>query len=209
MTLYDDLGVIADADRADVKKAYKRKAHAHHPDKGGDVEAFLKVQHAWDVLGDPARRSHYDKTGDDGQAAADVERQNLLSLLAQYLNVAIQKAPSVKTYNVGDAMRDGIQAEIAHIEGQRNSHRIHVERIAEAGKRFKQKKDDAGNDPIHMILAGTAQKLARDLGEIENQIAMRKRLLEIMDTYSYHADRDGSTPMQFAGYVNTFGTQTR
>eukprot|EP01036_Dinobryon_divergens_P010814 gene10814-14509_t len=36
--LYKVLGVAKGADEAEIKKAYKKMALKHHPDKGGDVE---------------------------------------------------------------------------------------------------------------------------------------------------------------------------
>ena len=37
-SLYASLGVAKDADESEIKKAYKKMALKHHPDKGGDIE---------------------------------------------------------------------------------------------------------------------------------------------------------------------------
>jgi molecular chaperone DnaJ len=64
--LYELLGVPRDASPEDIKRAYRRKAREHHPDAGGDEEAFKQVTHAYQVLSDPERRLRYDRFGDDG-----------------------------------------------------------------------------------------------------------------------------------------------
>jgi len=65
----DDLYSILDishlgfsASQPQIKKAYQRAVLIHHPDKKGGVEdeAFLKVQKAWEVLGNAAKRRGYD-----------------------------------------------------------------------------------------------------------------------------------------------------
>lgn len=65
--LYRVLEIPQDASAEDVKRAYKRLALRLHPDKnGGDAtyaEEFKAVNEAYAVLGDPARREAYDRTG--------------------------------------------------------------------------------------------------------------------------------------------------
>mmetsp|Transcript_5763 Transcript_5763/g.16184 ORF Transcript_5763/g.16184 Transcript_5763/m.16184 type:complete len:358 (-) Transcript_5763:779-1852(-) len=63
---YELLGVPQSASADELKKAYKKSAIKHHPDKGGDVEIFKQISHAYDVLSDPEKRQIYDKYGEEG-----------------------------------------------------------------------------------------------------------------------------------------------
>lgn len=62
---YDILNIPQNASDSDIKKSYKKLAHKHHPDKGGDEEKFKEIQHAYDILKDNDKRKHYDTYGDD------------------------------------------------------------------------------------------------------------------------------------------------
>ena len=46
------LGISDDAEKETIKKAYHKLALKHHPDKGGDTEAFRKVSEAYRLLMD-------------------------------------------------------------------------------------------------------------------------------------------------------------
>ena len=69
--LYNVLGVGRDVCETDLKKAYKKLALQHHPDKGGDPEEFKKIQEAHAVLSDSDKRRHYDMTGQVPGAAEE------------------------------------------------------------------------------------------------------------------------------------------
>jgi DnaJ-class molecular chaperone len=64
---YEVLGVPRSASEADIKKAYRKLARQHHPDRNpGDKQAearFKEVQEAYDVLGDKTKREQYDRFG--------------------------------------------------------------------------------------------------------------------------------------------------
>lgn len=67
--LYDILGVSKGADTNEIRKAFKKQALVHHPDRGGDQEKFKQIQHAHDILTDERRRQVYDMTGSEDENA--------------------------------------------------------------------------------------------------------------------------------------------
>jgi len=59
---YGILGLPATTTAEEVKRVYRDLARQHHPDvAGGDVEAFRKIQEAYEVLRDPVLRQAYDR----------------------------------------------------------------------------------------------------------------------------------------------------
>ena len=63
MDLYKTLGVNRNASETEIKKADKKQAMKHHPDKGGDSAQFQKLNEAYDTLKDPQKKSYYDRFG--------------------------------------------------------------------------------------------------------------------------------------------------
>jgi molecular chaperone DnaJ len=57
---YATLGVAKNATPEEIKKAYRRLAAIHHPDKGGDTAEFQKVQAAYETLSDPQKKQQHD-----------------------------------------------------------------------------------------------------------------------------------------------------
>jgi molecular chaperone DnaJ len=63
---YDILGVKKDASADEIKKAFRRAAIEHHPDRGGDEAKFKEINEAYEVLKDSEKRKRYDQFGHAG-----------------------------------------------------------------------------------------------------------------------------------------------
>merc|ERR1719502_109912 len=62
---YKILGVEKNATDSEIKKAYRKLAMKHHPDKGGDPDTFKEMTAAFNVLSDPDKRKAYDRGGEE------------------------------------------------------------------------------------------------------------------------------------------------
>jgi molecular chaperone DnaJ len=70
---YDILGVSRNADKEEIKRAYRRLARKFHPDVNKDPgaeERFKEINRAYEVLSDPEVKTRYDRFGEAGVGSA-------------------------------------------------------------------------------------------------------------------------------------------
>ena len=60
MDYYSILGVSRNASPDDIKRAYRKLAMKHHPDRGGDAGKLQTINEAYDTLKDPVKKRQYD-----------------------------------------------------------------------------------------------------------------------------------------------------
>lgn len=90
MSLYDTLGVSPEATQVEIKKAYRKLALQHHPDKVTDESLrdesevrFKEVTAAYEILSDEEKRSRYDTYGDASEGP-DFEDDAFMNFFTQF-----------------------------------------------------------------------------------------------------------------------------
>ena len=108
MDHYKTLGVNSTAAPDEIKKAYRKLASLHHPDKGGNTAKFQEVQTAYDILGDPAKRQEYDNPkpqfGNFGQhphpSGQPFDFETIFDVFGTRFNQTKQRQAAVSRVNV-------------------------------------------------------------------------------------------------------------
>ncbi|SCU90329.1 LADA_0F03312g1_1 [Lachancea dasiensis] len=93
MDPYSTLGLTSDASQEDIKKAYRRLALQHHPDKVSDESLreesevkFKEVAAAYEILSDPEKRHNYDTYGDANGYENDYQDGDFASFFGNFAN---------------------------------------------------------------------------------------------------------------------------
>ena len=104
---YKVLGVPRDASQADIKKAYRKLAHKHHPDvsKSADGdEKFKEVAEAYSTLKDPEKRAAYDALGTRTAGESFVPPRGWQEQFNQQFNQSGQSAQGFDDADLADIL---------------------------------------------------------------------------------------------------------
>lgn len=143
--LYSTLGIDKKASKEEIRKAYRKKARAVHPDTGGSPEKFALVKRAHDILTDEERRRKYDTTGDESEAKVNNEQSDVVNCLVFALETVLGKIESKGAdptqYDVVNDMRIFLGDEIEKINTMLSQLAQVKKRIEKLLGRFKTKRD--------------------------------------------------------------------
>lgn len=118
---YETLGVERDATRDDIKKAFRKMASKHHPDKeGGSEEAFKKVKKAYETLDDPEARARYDEFGDEEEPEEGTLTGRMTMVLLRIFETLDDNVPTKHVlHHVRERVRSGkikVEEGVQHVQ---------------------------------------------------------------------------------------------
>ena len=178
---YAMLGIERDADDSQVKAAYRKAAKGMHPDSGGDVDQFARLQTCYDLLRDPVRRKVFDDTGFDPQLADPRDLKGLM-LLEPLVNDVILDEREPGSFDPLAAMRRKLSDDIVksrfhilELERHRNRVRQHIDRL---GRK-------PGTDFLGSMLRARSQSIAEAIRNAEGQIQVIEQAYSMLEGYSY------------------------
>jgi curved DNA-binding protein CbpA len=177
---YETLGVPRTATADEIKQAFRRKASAAHPDKGGSAEDMAAINRAYEVLGDETRRAAYDESGLDAEVKpVEAEaRDALLSLFDAAMKSSdgnwLQEVSSMLTQH-----RNGLS--VAQSDTQRKLDRL-VKRVGKV--RVK-----SGENLVEMLLGQQVKQLRSQLANVARGIEVNKAASAMLTAYELEEEK--------------------
>lgn len=123
MDLYKTLHLKPGASPEAVRAAFRRQAGKHHPDRGGSTSKYQEIQLAYEVLSDPARRAHYDATGEILKQVVDTKigeiAQVIGPVLAQVMMQAVQQRMDLKHADIIKTLGEQLNGQLREMENKK------------------------------------------------------------------------------------------
>ena len=171
--LYNILGVLKDADEAEIKRAYRGLSKLHHPDAGGDQEKFIAITTAYQVLHDPEKRKKYDETGVYDNKAVMSDQQKVTQGILELFIAMLQDGRNFRTdrdliKGMVGGFKKGVQ------QNWRDLEKIIVHLQALGGLSDRIVRGDEETNIFH-------QAIKHQIGELEAQETMIRNNIRLAD----------------------------
>jgi curved DNA-binding protein CbpA len=186
--LYELLGVLRDASDDDIEMAFRKKAKALHPDKGGNADAFAALARAIAVLRDPEKRAHYDRFGNANDRAAQADpaielvKIEVDGLLGAFLG---SDKRAIFYVDVVKVMTDAFDDKIAAIEKQIKTLKVDTVRVADFASRFEADDDD---NLIRKMIEYKVRSMTQAMANAERIIETHRAAREIAASHKFRSD---------------------
>jgi curved DNA-binding protein CbpA len=177
---YETLGVARDASPQELKRAYRAKAKAAHPDAGGPPEGMAELSAAYAILISPERREAYDQAGQTAEkdtTAAAMSGAAKVALQMLLENEGISPKRQIDDYEKGWAR--AYQQKKAEIQAQQ-------EQLERAQKRIIRRPE---RDIIGPLLEGQAQAAEREIRKLEEENGIQAEVVKILRSYEFEEPR--------------------
>jgi len=198
LNYYKILGVRRNASVDTIKKAYRRLAMQHHPDRGGDQERFKPIQEAHDVLMDPEKKAYYDEHGTPPPKGPDIMAMSFKVLTNWFIALGNQfewaKGPYVREIRRQNAKK------LNELENQ-------LESISQTKERVSKLSMSAGDaeNPLGAALLHVKDEMERNKKQAELMLRVHQKVEELMESY----EDDYVEPQQMVRvFIQTSSTST-
>lgn len=187
MDPYQILGLNRSATDKDIRAAYRKLAKTAHPDVGGDPNRFAALRLAHDVLLDPKRREHFDRTGEVLSEERDDTLQQAISLLTGAVASIIMQEDKPEQIDIPAKIAEMLKGARKDAVAQIAKMKAHIGRIERVKGRFTVKEADRDNI-FEAALATQLRELNEGLAKTERAIAAFDMAAEMLKAFDFRRD---------------------
>lgn len=185
MNFYERLGVAQTATADEIKAAYRKKAKAHHSDKGGDDETMRAINAAYEILSDPEERSNYDASGCDPEYVG--KSQKILATALEIFHQFIKEG--TKPHLILEKMRKFIAGRMAEKEAEVPGLHRQIEQLEKYRKAITPKDPAKSPDYFVSIVDSLIDDKRGEIRRANAQIEEGKDLLKVLGEYEFTGER--------------------
>lgn len=194
--LYDTLGVDKNASADEIKKAYKKEASIHHPDKqGGDNDKMTQIVHAYSVLGNAGKKDRYDKTGEDTEQPFD---KKFAEFVQMFFMKIIEQERDVEKVDLMKKLKDIARQNIAGTKQLRGENEGKKKKLEKVLVRLEAKKENR----ISFIITANIDNIKLEIGALDEHLDFMKDVMECLDSYHYKFEVPEPKNIQVGGRFN-------
>ena len=178
-THYETIGVDPKASPKEIKRVFLDKAKHTHPDTAtGDESEMMALNHAYNVLSDPKRRTLYDETGKDSELPREAQVNGLV--MTAFLSALQADAPNVL-----------IHAKKVLEEGQATL-RQQQRQITEGRDKLKSRREKIsrkkGPNAFHMIIDQQLAAMDQAEAKVKDDLEVCKEAIDELKKYKSTED---------------------
>ncbi len=187
LSFYEILGVEKDADEEEIKKAFRKLASKHHPDKGGNTQYFQKLLEAYQTLIDPESRDLYDRTGEVNQLSDDKKRllfarDNLLQLFSNYI-MKIRSRKDLIGRNILRILNGEVKKSERELFRVLTMEQSKLDATNQLIGRFKKKKESV--TMFDNVLKKRIEEIQKNIDNIKFDISVREEMKKLLSQYTF------------------------
>lgn len=196
--LYEILSVASNATDKEITKAYREKAKENHPDKDGDHNKMILINHAYDILSDPEKRKRYDETGQDD---FDTYEKNLNKLIIGLFMAIIDNKNDIEYTDIISLCRKEISEGIQEQEISISKAQDHILKYNKVLKRLNTK--NGKENIVSGIIQGNISEINRKIAHAQENLKLLKDAYNVVNDYEYQFDK--KPPVTVTGHSFTQG----
>lgn len=202
LDLYAILKVGKTARKDTIRRAFHKLAKKSHPDCGGDRETFERIQFAYDVLSDEAKRARYDSTGEYADGKPDNDLASMMTVLNSYyvdaINKILSQGRNPHQAKIQDMMKQGVKSKIDEIRNGTREPAKRMDAIKKMVGRWTAKRQP---NLMEQSTAVMINELEQNLKRADEAIALLNRASEFLSDFEYRNDPEEVKPFTAAQMI--------